>query len=200
MLPAIFQAAKKPFTMHTNEQDCQQVSYALKGHGFSRAARSTNGEFRALARGGMDVLKHATPPRLKPKSLFPGPTTRLKPRPFKVAFAATLLLTGLTVAAGCHSYHVDTTVENRTGAPIQLLEVDYPSASFGADKLDAGAVFHYRIQLRGSGPLKVQYAAPESHQVQIDGPTVAERQEGTLQIILLPGGKAEFHPQLTPAL
>ena len=101
--------------------------------------------------------------------------------------------------AACHSYHVDTTVENRTGAPIQLLEVDYPSASFGADNLDAGAVFHYRIQLRGNGPLKVQYTAPESHQVQIDGPAVAERQEGTLQIVLLPGGKAEFHPQLTPA-
>jgi hypothetical protein len=28
---------------------------------------------------------------------------------------------------------------------------------------------------------------------------VAERQEGALQIVLLPGGKAEFHPQMTPA-
>jgi hypothetical protein len=109
----------------------------------------------------------------------------------------------LFAAAACHSYHVETTIENRTGAAIQLLEVDYPTASFGADKLDAGAVFHYRIQLRGSGPLKVQYTAAGGHQtqipVQIDGPTVSERQEGTLQVVLLPGGKAEFHPQLTPA-
>lgn len=110
--------------------------------------------------------------------------------------AATAILFG---AAACHSYHVETIVENRTGAPIQLLEVDYPSASFGADKLDAGAVFHYRIQLRGSGAIKVQYTAVGGHQAQIDGPIVAERQEGTLQIVLLPGGKAEFHPQLTPA-
>jgi hypothetical protein len=35
-------------------------------------------------------------------------------------------------------------------------------------------------------------------QVQIDGPTLAERQEGQLKIVLLPGGKAEFHPELTP--
>jgi hypothetical protein len=104
----------------------------------------------------------------------------------------------LLALAGCHSYHVDTTVENRSGAAIQLLEVDYPSASFGADSLAAGAVFHYRIQMRGSGPLKVQFTAADGHQAQIEGPTLAERQEGRLEIVLLPGGKAEFHPELTP--
>jgi len=100
-------------------------------------------------------------------------------------------------AAGCHSYHIETTVENHTGGAIQLLEVDYPSASFGADTLAAGAEMQYRIQLRGSGPLKVQYTAADGKQAQMDGPTVAERQEGRLQIVLLPGGKAEFHPELT---
>ncbi len=115
------------------------------------------------------------------------------------ALAAATLLTALLMAAGCHSYHVETTVENRTGAPIQLLEVDYPSASFGANSLPAGASFHYRIQLRGSGPVKVQYTANDGRQtVQIDGPTLAEPQQGQFRILLLPAGKAEFHPQLTP--
>jgi hypothetical protein len=107
-------------------------------------------------------------------------------------------LSALIAAAGCHSYHIDATVENRTGTPIQLLEVDYPSASFGANTLAPGEVFHYRIQLRGSGPLKVEYTAGDGRQAQIDGPSVAERQEGRLRIVLLPGGKAEFHPELTP--
>jgi len=114
---------------------------------------------------------------------------------------ASIRLSILLFFAACHSYHVDTTVENRTGTPIQLLEVDYPSASFGADSLAAGAIFHYRIQLRGSGPLKVQYSPGRGHSaqtIQIDGPTLAERQQGQLQIVLLPGGKAEFHPRLTP--
>lgn len=105
----------------------------------------------------------------------------------------------MLAAPGCHSYQVEATVENRTGTPIQLLEVDYPSASFGANSLAAGAVFHYRIQLRGTGQLKVQYTGSDGRQAQIDGPTVAEHQEGTLQIVLLPNAKAEFHPQLTPA-
>jgi hypothetical protein len=110
-----------------------------------------------------------------------------------------LVAASLMAATGCHSYHVDTTVENRTGAPIQLLEVDYPSASFGADTLAAGAVFHYRIQLQGSGPLKLQYSRGEGRQAQVTGPTLSERQEGNLQIVLLPGGTAEFHPNLSPA-
>lgn len=111
---------------------------------------------------------------------------------------AAIVLPAALMAAGCHSYHVETTVENRTGGAIQLLEVDYPSASYGADKLLAGGVFHYRIQLRGSGPLKVQYTASDGRPVEISGPTLAERQQGSLEIVLLPDGKAEFHPRLTP--
>jgi hypothetical protein len=104
----------------------------------------------------------------------------------------------LLAVCGCHSYHVETTVENRTGAAIQLLEVDYPSASFGADSLAAGADFHYRIQIEGTGLLKVQYTAAGGHQEQISGPTLSERQQGRLAIVLLPGGKAEFQPELSP--
>jgi hypothetical protein len=111
---------------------------------------------------------------------------------------AAIALPALFALAGCHSYHIETTVENRTGGTIQLLEVDYPSASFGANSLAAGAVFHYQIQLRGSGPLKVQYTGSNGRQAQIDGPTVAEGQEGRLEIVLLPGGKADFLPRLTP--
>jgi hypothetical protein len=112
--------------------------------------------------------------------------------------AAMLLAVGL--ACGCHSYHIDTTVENRTGAAIDQLEVDYPSASFGADRLAAGADYRYRFQVRGSGPVTVQYSDPATHQLrQFTGPELAERQQGLLEIILLPDGKAEFHPRLEPA-
>ena len=117
----------------------------------------------------------------------------------RCALQTLVLLAPLLAAAGCHSYHVETTVVNQTGADLQLLEVDYPSASFGADSLAAGAAFHYRIQIQGSGTLKVQYTASGRHLVKIDGPELAEHQEGRLQIVLLPGGKAEFHPELTPA-
>lgn len=106
----------------------------------------------------------------------------------------TMICVGLFAATACHSYHIDTTIENDTGAPVQLLEVDYPSASFGVDRLDTGAVFHYRFQVRGSGPLTLQYTDAYGKQIKIAGPALAERQQGQLQIVLLPGAKAEFHP------
>jgi hypothetical protein len=88
-------------------------------------------------------------------------------------------------------------VENKTGGSVRLLQVDYPSASFGANTLTSGEILHYRIQLRGNGPLRVQYTGESGRQKQIDGPTLAEPQEGQLDIVLLPDGKAEFHPRLT---
>jgi hypothetical protein len=121
----------------------------------------------------------------------------MKVQPYIMAIVT---VTALAVTSGCHSYHVETTVENHTGGPIQLLEVDYPSASFGANALAAGAEYHYRIQLRGSGPLKVQYTGNDGRQTQVEGPMLAEPQEGRIEIVLLPGGKAEFHPQLTDAI
>jgi hypothetical protein len=103
----------------------------------------------------------------------------------------------LAAMAGCHSAHIDVTVENRTGGAVRLLEVDYPSASFGSDSLAADAIFHYRIKVDGSGPVKVQYTAADGRQAKADGPALADPQEGTLQIVLLPGGKAEFHSRLS---
>jgi hypothetical protein len=118
------------------------------------------------------------------------------------AFRPVLLVSGLALAAiigptACRSSHIEVTTENRTGTPVRLLEIDYPSASFGRDSLASGAAYPYRIQVQGSGPVKVQYTAADGRQVQIQGPSLAERQDGSLEIVLLPGGKAEFHPHLS---
>jgi hypothetical protein len=118
-------------------------------------------------------------------------------RSVRTTFVLCLLLCLLPVLA-CHSYHIDATIQNRTGGPITLMEVDYPSASFGADTLAANADFHYRLQTRDSGQITVQYTAANGHQVQVKGPTLYEKQEGSIQIVLLPDGKAEFLPSLEP--
>jgi hypothetical protein len=106
-------------------------------------------------------------------------------------------IVGISVVA-CHSYHIDVTIENHTEGPVSLLEVDYPTASFGIDSLAADGTSHHVLQTRGSGALKVQYTAANGHPVQVTGPTLYENQEGSIEIVLLPGGKAEFHPSLRP--
>jgi hypothetical protein len=117
----------------------------------------------------------------------------------RVFFLLTLLL-GALAFTGCHSYHIESTLVNNTGHSIELLEVQYPSASFGANHMEPGEVLHYRIQILGQGPLKVHYfnKSYSETQTNIDGPEIHEKQEGTLQIILLPDGKAQFLPQLKP--
>ena len=108
---------------------------------------------------------------------------------FLIGSSACLML----VLAGCKpSHHVDITVRNETGTTIRLLEVDYPNASFGADSVGSGSVLHYKVQLQGTGPVKVQYTAPDNHQPQITGPVLHENTDGKLEIVLLPADKADF--------
>jgi len=115
------------------------------------------------------------------------------------SFSTVAALVLASLVCGCRSYHIETTVENKTGATLDLLEVDYPSASFGVDHLAAGASYHYRFQVRGQGPVKVQYNDAATHQLrQITGPELVEHEEGQLEIVLLPDGHAEFHPVLSP--
>jgi hypothetical protein len=104
-----------------------------------------------------------------------------------------IAMAALMALAACHSYHVETTVENHTGGPIRLLEVDYPSASFGVNGLAAGASYQYRIQLRGSGPIKVQYTAEDGSLVQAASPSsLTDQADFSLRIELLPHD-AQFH-------
>ena len=115
---------------------------------------------------------------------------------FGMVLAALAAASGLL--AGCHSSRIEATVENRTGAAITLLEVDYPSASFGVDALADGADFPYRFKVQNSGAMKVQYSSADGHSThQVTGPTLVEGQEGSMTIVLLPEGKVEFHPALS---
>ncbi|HWT66159.1 MAG TPA: hypothetical protein VN151_08590 [Terracidiphilus sp.] len=103
------------------------------------------------------------------------------------------LFTLILAFAGCRSPRLDVTIQNHTGSAIDLLEVDYPSASFGLEHLDLGAAYHYRIQTRGSGPLLMHFTEAATHaQRQISGPTLQQGQSGELHVELLPGGKANF--------
>ena len=85
--------------------------------------------------------------------------------------------------SGCRSHLVDTAIVNE-GPRLQVLEFDYPSASFGADTLPPGGQFHYRFQIRGSGPLTLHYddAYGKSHSAQ--GPTVKEGEQGSLTVTI----------------
>jgi hypothetical protein len=101
--------------------------------------------------------------------------------------SALVLLASLTMI-GCHSPYVAATVSNRTGQPIELLEVDYPSASFGTQNLSSGSDFHSRFKVLGSGRMKLLYTDSAHKDHKADGPFLKEGAEGLLSITITPTG------------
>lgn len=98
------------------------------------------------------------------------------------------LLSSLLAAGGCHSPYVATTVHNGTDQTVQLIEVDYPSASFGTENLAPGADFHYRFKVLGSGGTKLLYTDSVHHDHIATGPSLHEGAEGQLVIVITPAG------------
>jgi hypothetical protein len=124
--------------------------------------------------------------------------TRNRSKSAQKAFRFSILPIALASLAGCHSRYVETTIDNRGPKNLQMLEVDYPSASFGVGNLAAGSQFHYRFKIQGSGNLKLQFIDPKGETRNIDGPELNEGQEGHLTITIDPAGKVAWQPELTP--
>jgi hypothetical protein len=91
-------------------------------------------------------------------------------------------------ATGCHSAGITATLSNTTDQPVSLLEVDYPSASFGLQRLNPGADFHYRFKVLGAGPIKLIYTDAAQHPHQATGPALREGDQGSLRIVIATDG------------
>ncbi len=94
--------------------------------------------------------------------------------------------------AGCHSRYVQTTVINASSAPLHVVQVAYPSASFGTQDLAPGQVFHYRFKVLGSGPVKLDFTDARMQEHQQTGPALQEGDEGLLLIRFPAQDRAEF--------
>lgn len=114
---------------------------------------------------------------------------------------ASLMFPLFLTLSGCHSHYVQTTIVNQGMTAVRNIEVDYPSASFGLPALPPGGRFAYRFQIQGAGHLQLLYvdSTGKSHTVQ--GPYVAEDQEGALHVNI--GGdpqniwQAQLKPEVT---
>jgi hypothetical protein len=107
------------------------------------------------------------------------------------AFAALLALNG------CHSPYIAATISNHTSEPLSLIEVDYPSASFGTQALAPGHDFHYRFKVLGNGATAVLWTDVAHHDRKSPGPPLREGDEGALTIIFNSGVSPAWNLQLT---
>jgi hypothetical protein len=107
------------------------------------------------------------------------------------AIASSLTLTG------CHSATVAATISNHTAQPLTLVELDYPSASFGTQSLAPGQDFHYRFKILGNGPTAILWTDTAHHDHKLSGPALKEGQEGTLHVTFAPNAKPAWDLSLT---
>jgi hypothetical protein len=101
-------------------------------------------------------------------------------------------------SAGCHSAFVDAVVVNHTAEPVSLVEVDYPSASFGTQSLAPGQQYKYRFKVLGSGALKVLWTDAKQQDHTVSGPELHEGDEGGLTVAIEPNGKVEWQRKRKP--
>lgn len=106
-----------------------------------------------------------------------------------------VVVCGVLGLAGCHSAFIDATVSNRSSKPISLVEVDYPSASFGTQTLEPGQDFHYRFKVLGSGDVTLVFTDAGNTEQKVKGPFLKEGDEGKLGVTVGVAG-AQWSQQL----
>ena len=108
-----------------------------------------------------------------------------------------LVFLSLVLFAGCRSAFVSTTITNNSAGRVTLIEVDYPSASFGVGALAPGAQYHYRFKIQGGGPIKIQFTDASGKSHTATGPDLQQGEQGSLQIDIDASGNISWIPNLT---
>jgi hypothetical protein len=83
---------------------------------------------------------------------------------------------------GCRAHMVKINLVNTSAAPLSTIIVDYPSATFGKDKLSPGETFSSTVKLTDDGPLKVQFTDADGKNHFYTGPMLHKSEEGSIEI------------------
>ena len=106
-----------------------------------------------------------------------------------------LLFTSLLI--GCRAHMVTIKLVNTSAEPISTIIVDYPSATFGIDKLAPGATFSSRVKFIDTGNLKVQFIDARGGNHTYSGPMLYRDAEGTIEIKLDQNNASAFPNLIT---
>ena len=99
-------------------------------------------------------------------------------RAARVCFALSLF----TFLAGCRAHMVKINLINASAAPLSTIIVDYPTATFGKDKLAPGETFSSTVKFTDDGPLKVQFADANGGNHSYTGLMLHKSEEGYIDV------------------
>lgn len=99
-------------------------------------------------------------------------------RTARVCFALLLL----AFFTGCRAHMVKIKLVNTSAGPLSTIIVDYPSATFGKDKLAPGETFSSTVKITDDGALKIQFTDANGGNHTSTGPVLHKNQEGVIEI------------------
>src|SRR5215813_3710893 len=82
--------------------------------------------------------------------------------------------------AGCRSRVVKVNLTNSGTEPVATIIVDYPTATFGKDRLAPGETFSYAIKPLETGPLKLQFTDAQGANHTYTGLTLHQNDDGAI--------------------
>jgi hypothetical protein len=103
-----------------------------------------------------------------------------------IRFAA--LLISLAALCGCRARVVDINLTNTSTEAVKTIIVDYPSATFGKDKLGPNESYHDAIKVVDTGMLKLQYTDALGTIHTYTGTPLHKGDRGTIEVNLNQGG------------
>ena len=106
-----------------------------------------------------------------------------------------IALAGLAWAlslAGCRARMVRFQLVNTSAEPLSTIIVDYPTATFGKDKLAPGEAFSSSVKLTDTGAIKVQFVDANGAGHNYVGPVLHKDDLGSVEIRLNQTGAAAY--------
>jgi multisubunit Na+/H+ antiporter MnhE subunit len=103
---------------------------------------------------------------------------KLKP----LRFAAIFVLVLVFMLAGCRSRVITVNLINTSTEPVKTIIVDYPTATFGRDKLAPGETFSYVIKPLEKGHLKIQFSDAQGNVHTFEGVSLHKNDEGWINV------------------
>ncbi|HET9838034.1 MAG TPA: hypothetical protein VFR84_07350 [Candidatus Angelobacter sp.] len=85
---------------------------------------------------------------------------------------------------GCPAHMLTIRLVNTSPQPIATIIVDYPSATFGKDRLAPAETFSSPVKITDAGPLKVQFTDAQGAIHTYTGLKLHPNQEGSIEIKL----------------
>ena len=101
---------------------------------------------------------------------------------YRCARLLIVVLAAVFAMAGCRSRVIKVNLINTSTEAVKTIIVDYPSATFGKNKLAPGETFSYAIKPLEAGPLKVRFTGADGREHTYTGPTLGKDDEGEIDL------------------